>query len=274
MHEGDEVAEPCAEEPEYLRRERDLGHEHDGGLSPLEHTLDDVHIHFRLAAPRHSVQQEDAFPFRDGVNGVLLILGESDGFCGSRERFQRDAGLVHRALFHKAPLAKSVHDARPETLHQHREIFPFRRREKIERFLLFRRTFQRRFHCYGVQPLCRSEIDAFELRIPFLAQFCGDEEAQDVDVAEVVSLPHRVHELELLERDGSVEIGRFFEIGKIRLLLLPYDEPDGAPTGKFHRNATAERHIVALVVERSVYLGSGDVDDDFKHHNFPAPRRG
>ena len=137
----------------------------------------------------------------------------------------------------------------------------------FQRFTLSWRAFQCDSDLLVVETFCRREINALELRVSLLPQFCGDEETEHVDVAEIVAPPHLVHERELLRTHGSVEIPRRFQVLKVRRLLLADDEADGVAVREFHRDAAAERDILPLVIEGTVYLGGGDVDDDFKHHS-------
>ena len=42
-----------------LRRERDLGHEHDGALPGIERALDSLEVDLRLARPGDAVEHDD-----------------------------------------------------------------------------------------------------------------------------------------------------------------------------------------------------------------------
>ena len=267
VHERDLVAETGAEETEDLRCERDLRHEHDRGLSRREHALYDGHVDFRLAASRHAVQEVDALPRHDGVDGALLVLGEGDALVLAFELLERGADVMDGALLRKSLFSETVHRARAEHLREDGKIFSSPRFQVFQRFALSGRAFQ----CDGdrlvVKTFCRREIYALELRVSLFPQFCGDEESEHVDVTEIVAPPHLVHERELLSTHGSVEISRRFQILKVRLLLLADDEADGVAVREFHRDAAAERDVLPLVIEGTVYLGGGDVDDDFKHHS-------
>ena len=56
----DAVAEPCAQPADGLRRERDLRHEHDRPLPPLERRGAGLEVDLGLAASRRSVEEEVA----------------------------------------------------------------------------------------------------------------------------------------------------------------------------------------------------------------------
>ena len=57
MEHGHLIAETPREAAHRLRRERDLGHEHDGTLPLLKKARDRLEVDFRLAAARDTVQQ-------------------------------------------------------------------------------------------------------------------------------------------------------------------------------------------------------------------------
>ncbi len=50
--------ETCAKARDELRRQRDLGHEHERAAARLEHALDEPQVHLRLAAAGNAVQEE------------------------------------------------------------------------------------------------------------------------------------------------------------------------------------------------------------------------
>ena len=52
------VAERAPEPSDGLRRERDLGHQHDRAFSPVQHVPKELHVHQGLAGARDPVQQE------------------------------------------------------------------------------------------------------------------------------------------------------------------------------------------------------------------------
>ena len=56
---GDRVPEYVPEPIDRLRRERDLGHEHDGRLSSFANdSLEQLNVHERLAAPGDAVEEK------------------------------------------------------------------------------------------------------------------------------------------------------------------------------------------------------------------------
>ena len=80
MQDGDRVAEARAEAADRLRRERDLGHEHDRAAPALERPGARLEVHLGLPAPRRPVQ-EDVAPARverglDAGDGLDLSLGQ------------------------------------------------------------------------------------------------------------------------------------------------------------------------------------------------------
>ena len=60
VEDGDAVAEPRAQAADGLRRERDLRHEHDRALSPLERRGAGLEVDLRLAAAGRSVEEDVA----------------------------------------------------------------------------------------------------------------------------------------------------------------------------------------------------------------------
>ena len=100
-------AEARTKTPHGLRRERDLGHEHAGGLPALEHALDSGKIDLGLAGAGHAVHEHHVA--RAGTRGRLdrrkrrrLDIGEMLG--------RRRAGRRERALIgHAAPSSALPH---------------------------------------------------------------------------------------------------------------------------------------------------------------------
>ena len=60
MQHRDQLAEPLAEAADRLRRERNLGHEHDGVPAAFDRGRTRPQVHLGLAAPRLAVQEEVA----------------------------------------------------------------------------------------------------------------------------------------------------------------------------------------------------------------------
>ena len=60
MQHGDAVPEARPEAADGLRRERDLGHEHDDAAAPLERRRGRLEVHLRLPAPRRALEQDVA----------------------------------------------------------------------------------------------------------------------------------------------------------------------------------------------------------------------
>ena len=75
----DRRREPCAEARDELRRQRDLGHEHERAAARLEHALDEPQVDLGLAAAGDAVQEPGAeFPERcaDLLDRGALVRGQ------------------------------------------------------------------------------------------------------------------------------------------------------------------------------------------------------
>ena len=64
MQHGERRIEPRGEAPDELRRERDLGDQHQRLLAAAHHLGDGAQVHLGLAAAGHAVQQERRVPAR------------------------------------------------------------------------------------------------------------------------------------------------------------------------------------------------------------------
>ena len=208
----------------------------------------------------------------DGVCGCLLSGSQPDGRCVSAERGARAFLLVHFALEREPLVAQRTHGGAAELRLHDREELPAFFYEIRESFRLFRRAGE--ILRAGVRAFGGGEIYTLVFGVFFLAELGRDQQPQDIYVTQVVRLSHERGKLELLFVHGRIYILRAFERREFRSLLFADDEPYLAAGTEGHGDSAAHRDIIPLVVERSVYFGGGNVNDDFKDHSTPRACRG
>ena len=127
---GHVVAEAAAKAPHRLRRERDLGHNHDGPAPLCSHAFDGVEVDLRLARARDAVDKHHVTlcgvrGARDGGEGLLLPRREAlrPRGPGARER----GGTVDRPAH--ATAVVHVHHATLEQRRHHTGRTGYERRE-------------------------------------------------------------------------------------------------------------------------------------------------
>ena len=103
MEDRDRVTEPFAEPADRLRRESDLGHEHDRAEAARECRLARLEVHLRLAAPGRPDEQEvrarrPTEPGGHASDGDALLGGERGGrrLTGERLSLGRRPSLPAR----------------------------------------------------------------------------------------------------------------------------------------------------------------------------------